>query len=166
MNYAVKLVRDDNGTILVDFPDFPEAHTFGVDEEDALRRAPEALATVIGAYIKARREIPDPPTHDRGLQVAVPPLVAAKAALYRAMRAQRVGKSELARRLGWHLPQVDRLLDVRHRSRLEHLSAAAATLGKRVVVMVDDLPTKRTRRLPVAVRRAERRPGTPRRAAR
>jgi len=30
------------------------------------------------------------------------------------MRAARVRKAELARRLIWHLPQVDRLLDLRH----------------------------------------------------
>ena len=32
------------------------------------------------------------------------------------MRDQEIGRAELACRLGWHLPQVDRVLDVRHRS--------------------------------------------------
>jgi antitoxin HicB len=35
MEYPVTLERDDNGTILVSFPDLPEAHTFGEDESDA-----------------------------------------------------------------------------------------------------------------------------------
>jgi len=39
------------------------------------------------------------------------------------MRMQRVGTAELARRLNWHLPQVDRLLDLLHASRLISLKA-------------------------------------------
>jgi antitoxin HicB len=34
--YPVTLEKDDNGTILVGFPDVPSAHTFGDDEADAL----------------------------------------------------------------------------------------------------------------------------------
>ena len=32
-----------------------------------------------------------------------------------------IGKAELARRLGWHLPQVDRVLNVHHHSRLDQI---------------------------------------------
>ena len=56
MDYPVTLERDDNGTILVSFPDFPEAHTFGEDEADALVRAKDALATAIDAYISTRKQ--------------------------------------------------------------------------------------------------------------
>jgi hypothetical protein len=38
MDYPVKLQRDDNDTILVSFPDFPEAHTCGDDVEEAAER--------------------------------------------------------------------------------------------------------------------------------
>ena len=60
MEYPITLARDTNGTVLVSFVDFPEAHTFGDDILDALRRAPDALATVIDAYIKDRRDLPLP----------------------------------------------------------------------------------------------------------
>ncbi len=60
MRYPVKLKRDTNGTILVGFPDFPEAHTFGEDNQDALLRAVDALETVIQAYMADRRPIPSP----------------------------------------------------------------------------------------------------------
>jgi len=157
MNYRVELERDDNDTVMVDFPDFPEAHTFGDDEADALRRAQDALATILDAYIRARRDIPQPTARPRGPHVAVPPLIEAKVAVYRAMRARKVGKAELARRLGWHLPQVDRVLDVRHNSRLDQLDAAAAAVGKRLVVTVRDAVTKDAPSRPRAVRRTPRR---------
>jgi antitoxin HicB len=165
MNYRVKLERDDNNTVVVDFPDFPEAHTFGDDEADALRRAQDALATIIDGYIRARRDIPQPTAGPRTPHVAVPPLIGAKVAVYRAMRARKVGKAELARRLGWHLPQVDRVLDVRHNSRLDQLDAAAAAVGKRLVVTVRDAVETGAPPRPRAVRRTPRRVSPARRRA-
>ena len=99
MQYPVTLERDDNDTIRVSFPDFPEAHTFGDTREEAVARAQDALATVLDAYIKDRREIPRPTLRGRGVVVFVPALTAAKIGLYTLMRERRVGKAELARRL-------------------------------------------------------------------
>jgi antitoxin HicB len=56
--------------------------------------------------------------------------------LYDAMHEQGVGRAELARRLRWHLPQVSRVLDLRHASRMEHVEAALAALGLRLIVDV------------------------------
>lgn len=70
--------------------------------------------------------------------MALPALTAAKLALYETMRSQGVRKAELARRLGRHMPQVDRLLDLHHASRLDQVEAALAALGKRLSVGVHD----------------------------
>jgi antitoxin HicB len=146
MDYPVTLERDDNGTVLVTFPDFPEAHTFGEDETDAVLRARDALATVIDAYIKDRRDVPRPSAIVAKPRVAVPALVEAKMRLYETMRSGKVGKAELAKRLGWHLPQVDRLLAMTHGSRLEQLEAAFRALGKRMVLGIEDVVTRKPRR--------------------
>jgi antitoxin HicB len=45
-------------------------------------------------------------------------------------------KAELARRLGWHMPQVDRLFDLKHASNIEQIEAAAGVLDKRVLAEV------------------------------
>jgi antitoxin HicB len=47
-------------------------------------------------------------------------------------------KAELARRLGWHRPQVDRLFDLNHRSTIEHIDQALRTIGKRLGISVQD----------------------------
>jgi antitoxin HicB len=65
-------------------------------------------------------------------------LSAAKVGLYEAMRAAGVRKAELARRLGVHMPQIDRLLDLRHASRLDQVEPALRAVGKRLVVAVRD----------------------------
>ena len=42
-----------------------------------------------------------------------------------------MNKAELGRRLRWHPPQVDRVLDVRHASRIDQIEHALAAVGKR-----------------------------------
>ena len=138
MEYPVLLERDDNKTILVSFPDFPEAHTYGDTEAGALARAEDALATVVDAYMKDRRDIPLPSAAIAKHRVTMPALMEAKIALYESMRRANVTKAELARRLKWHPPQVDRLLAMRHGSRLDQIERALQVLGKRLVVGVED----------------------------
>ena len=125
--------------MLVTFPDVEGAVTYGDTIEEALTRAPEALATILEAYIKDRRPIPPPSIRRTKYRVTVPALVEVKIRLYEAMRAARVGKAELGRRLDWHLPQVDRLLAMTHGSKLEQLEAAFGVLGKRLVIGVEDI---------------------------
>ena len=135
MRYPVTLTKEHD-SILVAFPDFPEAHTYGDDKAEALARAVDALQTIIDAYMKDRQAIPTP-SKGRNDFVEVPALVVAKIGLYNAMRKQRIGKAELARRLHWHLPQVDRVLNVRHASRLDQLEQAIAAVGKRLRVTIE-----------------------------
>src|ERR1017187_9735625 len=134
LRYRVKLSRDTNDTILVDVPDVPEADTFGEDREEALLRAPDAIESALMLYIDLRRDIPVPRAGGRGPFVTLPALTEAKLALYTAMRTAKVGKAELARRLNCHLPQVDRLLDLRHKSRLDQLEAGFRALGRRMSI--------------------------------
>jgi len=141
VRYPVTLTPDDNDTILVTFPDFPEAATFGADREEALARAVDALETVIDAYIRDKRPIPTA-SATAGETVALPTLVDVKTQLYAGMRRRRVNKTNLAQRMNVHLPQIDRLLDVRHGSTIEQLDAAAKALGGHldVVLIVPDGP--------------------------
>ncbi|MCY3561544.1 MAG: type II toxin-antitoxin system HicB family antitoxin [bacterium] len=126
------LLEDDDGAVLATSPDFPELTTFGETREDAIARATDALEEAIAARIHDRKDIPPPST---GSPFAVlPTLTSVKVQLYQGMRSQGVGKAELARRLGWHMPQVDRVLDVTHRSRLDQLDAALGAIGQRLHV--------------------------------
>jgi len=109
----------------------PSLTSFEVeDREEALLRASDAIESALMGYIDLRRDIPVPRAGRRGPFVTLPALTEAKLGLYSAMRAAKVGKAELARRLNCHLPQVDRLLDLRHASRLDQLEAAFRVLGK------------------------------------
>jgi antitoxin HicB len=165
--YAVMLAADDNDTVLVTCPDLPEVATFGENADDAMQRAADAIEEALADRIDRREDIPAPSepeglTIGRGQNrrnfhsgtvgltttwsrsetghrlVRLPPLTIAKVELYRAARAQGVSKAELARRLGWHGPQVDRLFDLNHRSTIEQMDQALRAVGKRLVVSVQD----------------------------
>ncbi|BAO82756.1 uncharacterized conserved protein [Serpentinimonas maccroryi] len=136
-NYPVTLTPDDNGSVLATFVDVPEAITFGADEDEALLNAIDALETGLSFYVDARKPLPAASKPEQGQKTVCPcALECAKLGVYQAMTEQGVKKAELARRLGWHMPQVDRLLDLRHASRLEQIEAAANALGKHVHVHV------------------------------
>ena len=128
MWYPVKLKSDTNDTILVTFPDIPEAVTHGEDRMDALARAIDALETAIQGRIADKEDIPKPSRgHKYG--VKLPTQAVVKILLYNTMRDKKVSKARLARNLHCHRPQVDRLLDLKHASRLDHIDAALQSLG-------------------------------------
>lgn len=135
--YPVDLTPDTDGSVLVSFPDVPEAHTFGEDEDEALLRAADALETALSFYTDDGRDLPNAGKAKRGQRTVRPSALACiKLSIYQTMRDQGVKKSELARRLGWHMPQVDRLLDLNHASRLDQAEAALSSLGRRLEVSV------------------------------
>lgn len=135
-DYPVILTPDD-GTILVTFPDIPEAITFGADEDEALMYAVDTLETALSFYVEARKPLPVVSKPVQGQKTVRPSaLECAKLGVYQAMTEQGIKKSELARRLGWHLPQVDRLFDLRHASKFEQVEAAANVLGRHIEVRI------------------------------
>ncbi len=135
MRYPVKLTHDDNGTVLVTAVDFPEVVTYGDDRDDALARAVDAIETALMGRIAGREEIPRPGKTGKTFAV-LPALTAAKLSLYWAMHEDGVGKAALAKRLGWHLPQIDRLLDLNHASKLDAIEAALAAMGRNLEIKV------------------------------
>lgn len=138
IEFAVKLTKDDNGTYLVTFPDLPEAITFGDDKHDAMKRAVECLDTLLAHKMKQGEEIPA--AKKKGGAVITPsPRVATKALLYKAAKKDKVSKAELARRLNWKYPQVDRLFNPYHASHIGQMTAAYEALGKRMVIGIEDI---------------------------
>lgn len=131
------ILTPDGDTVLVTFVDVPEALTFGADEDEALLQAVDALETALSFYVEARKALPAASKPKRGQRTVRPSaLEGAKLGVYQAMTEQGIKKAELARRLGWHMPQVDRLFDLKHASRLDQIEAAARVLGRQLEVRV------------------------------
>jgi antitoxin HicB len=154
MAYRVKLTPDGD-TLLVTSPDFPELTTYGDDEDDALSHAVDALEEAIEARIAHRREIPTPSQvtgsrrqlDSEGLSpskgkneryVPLPAQAAVKVRLYQQMWKDGVRKSDLARKMGLHRQEIDRLLDLNHATSLAKIEKAFAVLGKTLDINVLD----------------------------
>ena len=110
--YPCELTPDEDGGLVATFPDVPQAITGGKDRAEARAMAEDALATALAAYVHAQWEIPTPGQPVAGQElVAVPTVVAAKLALYSAMREQRISNAELASRLAISESTVQKLID-------------------------------------------------------
>lgn len=136
--YPVNLMKDaDTGAVVVEFPDIPFAHSVGDDEGEALLNATDALTTAFEIFEERREPIPAPSVPGKEQPVVVLPVVmAGKVALYNALLSTDKRKADLARMLNLAPTLVDRLLSLRHKSRIEQIETALAVLGKRLVVDV------------------------------
>jgi antitoxin HicB len=134
--YPIEMTPDDNGTFLVTCPDLPEVTTYGNDEADCMFRAVGAIEEALGGRISDREEIPRPSEANGRPVVAVPLLTEMKVGLYLAMKESGMRKADLAKLLNANAPTIDRLLDLRHSSRVDKLEAAFSALHKRVELRV------------------------------
>ncbi len=123
----------DDGGFTVTFPDLPEGVTCGDDEAHALAMAADCLAEVLAGRIADRQDIPHPSPADGRPTVSPGATIAAKAALYEAMREDGLSKVALAARLEIDEALVRRMLDPRHATKIGSLEDALAVLGRRLV---------------------------------
>ncbi len=138
--YPAKFERGDKpGVIVVTFRDLPEAITQGNGDRDALWQAADCLDETIAGRIADGRDVPKASRPVRGERlVPVPAPMAAKAALYLAIREAKLTHVGLARKLGCDEKEVRRMLDPRHLTKLPRIKDALDVLGKRLVVSVEE----------------------------
>ena len=133
--YPVAL-RELPGTVLVSFPDVPEALTEGETVEDALREAVDCLIAALGGYVQAGQPIPAPSERPNAPLVRLPALVAAKVALYQTVLDQPEDKAGLAERIGLSESALGRLVDLDQRSPIDQVEDALHALGLALCVEV------------------------------
>jgi antitoxin HicB len=119
------------GGFVVTFRDIPEAITQGETVKEALAMAAEALESAMDFYFEDKRAVPMPSPAKRGQHVVGLPIsVSAKVLLLNEMIRQKVRPAELARRLGTTPQEVNRLTNIRHRSKIDGIAGAMKALGK------------------------------------
>ena len=138
--YPARLERGEKtGVLVITFRDIPEAISQGKGEKDALWQAADCLDEAIAGRISDGREIPKASRATRGERlIPVPAPMAAKAALYLAMREAAMNNVQLARKLGCDEREVRRMLDPRHPTKLPRIKEALDVFGKRLVVGVEE----------------------------
>ncbi len=127
--------REEGEGFIVTFPDIPEAITGARTRAEALFFSEDALVATLAVYVQEKREIPTPSPVAAGQElVAVPPVAAAKLALYTAMCKQGITKDALADRLGSSESAIRKLLDPDCYSHINQIMRALKTVGRNLVV--------------------------------
>ena len=139
IKYRVKLT-DDEGTVLVRSPDFPDVITFGNSREEALRYAVGAFREVIASRIFHKEQIPEPSKISSKDDFIVLPLqTEMKIRLYQSLNESGMKKSQLARKLNLHRQEIDRLMDFNQSTSIGKIESAFAALGKQLKIEVADI---------------------------
>ena len=137
-SYPIDLHEERDGGYSVTFPDFDEACTDGDTLAEAVAEAADCLEEALAGRIARREDIPAP-SPARGRPAAVPGAVlAAKAALYEALREQQLSHSAFAAAMGIQESEVRRMLDPRHATKIGRLEEALGRFEKRLVVTVEE----------------------------
>ncbi len=136
-SYPVDLHKEPEGGFSVTFPDFDEAFTDGDTFDEVMTEAADCLEEALAGRIARREDIPAP-SPARGRHSVVPgAILAAKTALYEAVREQRLSNSAFAVAMGVQESEVSRMLDPRHATRIGRLEDALSRFGKRLVITVE-----------------------------
>ena len=143
MSYEIVLKMDEtaDGALswLATCPAFPEVTTSGDDQQEACVNGLRAIEEAISARISDNEPLPHPvkETKGKGVFVELPALTFLKSALYMNCRELNVSRAELARRLGWHREQVDRLFRIDHKSQIDQMEAAFKAIGVPLAFNID-----------------------------
>ncbi len=135
--YPIELTPDDNGTMLVTCPDLPEVTTFGETEAECREMARGAISEAVAARLSRFEDIPRPGKGD--LCVILPLQLAMKVDLFWQLQKAGKTRADLVRDLKWHRPQVDRLFDPNHATKLDRYEVAFAALGTLPDIVLRDL---------------------------
>ena len=135
MNAYGVMIVEENGDFIVAVRDLPEVVTSGDSLAEALALAADAIEVIVAGRMDEDLPVPLPsPLADGEYPVALPAMLDARLAVYRAWMDSAPKKTELARRLDRNEAEVRRILDPRHGTKLAQLDEAAHALGGRLVV--------------------------------
>lgn len=126
-----------SGSYTVTFPDFGWGVTQGDDLDDAMDMARDLLKLLLDDCIRRRAALPPPSKRGRGYRtISLRAVDEAKVALYAALCEAGLRNADLARRLERPVAHVERLVNLRHPSKMEELEAAFGALGKSLGIEV------------------------------
>lgn len=135
MKYNINIQEDTNGEYLVTFPDAPEAVTTVEKLSELQVQAVDALISAFDFYIEDKKPIPVP-QHIGVDYITLPVGLAAKVYLYNEWLASNLKKTDIASKIGVAPSNLDRLFNLRYRSKIEAIEQALGALGKHLDIKI------------------------------
>lgn len=120
---------------VITFRDVPEAISGGWSWAEALAMAQDCLDVALTFYSDEGQDLPTPSELRPGeVMISTTPTVAAKFALYNAMREQGVTAEQLSERLRLDEQATQKLLNPLYRSHITTVRRALAIVGRELIV--------------------------------
>jgi antitoxin HicB len=139
--YPARIEPDESGSLIVSFPDVPEALTFGDTPEQSMAEAADALGVALYGIVADGRDLPPASPVTGGLVKIVPSAtMAAKIALNLAMREADTSTAEFARRMKIDRKEARRILGPKDATKLPRLEQALALYGQKMEVSFRAIP--------------------------
>ncbi|MDZ4798650.1 MAG: hypothetical protein SGI92_10845 [Bryobacteraceae bacterium] len=134
------LFTSEEDWFIITFPDFGWGVSNGQGEEDSLSMAQDLLHSLLREEIRLGNDLPVPRRYcGAGYRnITLPVVESAKVELYQAVRASDLSRGQLAKRLGTPVAELNRLVDLKYKSRFSKIEEVLLALGKRVVLTVED----------------------------
>lgn len=130
-------ITPDGGGFMASCRDIPEALTGGDTYDEALEMAQDALITAMDFYFEDSRKVPTPSAPEEGeVFVDLPTSLVVKVLFLNEMIDQSVKPVELARRLHTTRQEVNRILTLKHATKIDSMHAAFKALGKDLSIRV------------------------------
>jgi len=125
----------ETGGYVVTFRDLPEAITQGETEEECIEMAQDVLIEAMISYFDEKKKVPAPSKAKRTERfITLPPSISSKVLLLNEMISQQVSPSELARLMGTNPQEVNRLIDLKHATKIDRIGEALSSLGRTLVL--------------------------------
>lgn len=120
---------------VISFRDIRGANSCGWSWPEALEMAQDCLDVALTFYTDDGQDLPTPsPLRDGEVMISTTPTVAAKLALYNAMREQGVTAEQLAEQLELDEQATQKLLNPLYRTHITTVRRALAIVGRDLVV--------------------------------
>ena len=120
---------------VITFRDIRGANSCGWSWNEALYMAQDCLDVALTFYVDDNTDLPTPSALREGeVMISTTPVVAAKLALYTAMREQRITAESLAKQLNLDEKATKNLLNPLYRTHLTTVQRALTALGRDLII--------------------------------
>lgn len=136
-NYPAKFAKDADGGYSVTFRDIPEAVSQGDTLAEAKAAAADALVTAMDFYFEDNRQVPKASKVQKDEEfVELPVSVATKVQLLNTMIENRYRPIDLAKAMGMKPQEINRIINVKHATKIDTIAAAFRAMGKSLELRV------------------------------
>lgn len=129
--YPVKLIDNQEGGYILEFRDLPEINSEIWSIKEFEDTAVDALVTMLDLYFEHNKVFPKPSKPQEGEILISPPLsFIAKMLLLNTMVSDNIGACDLAKKMNIKRQEVNRIIDLRHVTKIDTIQKALQALGK------------------------------------